>query len=1208
MWSFAGQSLATLSSPSATAGGTVRIQSAVPASFTLRGVGTLTVTGPSSATFTAPGYISSGHVLNGCMVLPSDTVFNTRIDTLPVASTSATELPYIAVNWLSIAFQWGTNVVTNQAATSVQKFYYTPELNGIAFPIPAQVDMKREQGAFTTDGNNDHHLFIVNRDSCTFYETYQQFSGACVGCTAQSGWTYSSTTYDQPSGGTTDAAGLPLGPLTIHLSEIKAGAIQHALRFTGCAGCISNQSIWPATGSTGAQPGAPPMGARFRLRSTYDVSRFPPAAQIVLRALQQYGMFLADIGTTGTISASSDVTEDSVVASQLQSIWTAGITLSDFDIVDESSLELSPASNAVNPNNSYVQPMDQALVTVSASSESVDIPIALVPVTVGTTDPAITVQAGTSPFIIPGWVNGTPEKDLIWSISPEVGAGSIDNSGLYTPPATLTTVSQAVITASSVVDPSASMTIAVTLLPSGSINIDSGSTSQTVDSYGSTWLADAGFETGSYAVINDSWPSNAWGTITDLKQFQTYMYNWGDDLEYRLHVPNGSYVVTFLFGIGQCKGTFGTSWFDNGLINGPLDFQVQERLVLTNYDPGIGINHACRTPAYITLPATVTDTGLRLNLRATGGRNTHSVPVINGLQIQPYQGKPYLTVMAQGQETSVPLGTSLQLNAINWFGDPAEPLIWSVADGPGVVDQNGMYTAPSAPTATSVTVQVAGQVSGRQASITLQLGGSGGAVSAPQPFQLSESTVQFGALAIGETAARTVNIVNPSSSSQGIAGLSLSGSPEYSVIGNTCGTTVPAGGSCTVSIQFSPATIGNETAQLSILSAEAGASTQASLQAAGIQSEAAGLQFVPIAPCRVVDTRMGNPGLGGGELSGGEERTFAIAGNQNCHISTAAGYALNITAIPEHSLGYLTIWPTGSTRPTVSTLNSWDGRVKANAMLVAAGSDGSVNAFATDATQLVIDVTGYFVPAGTEGGLDFYPISPCRALDTRADTTGSLLPRSTRNLGIAKSGCDTPGAQAYSVNITAIPHGPLGFLTAWSAGDPMPPTSVLNSWGGSVVANAAIVPAGANGDISLFSSDKTDVIVDVNGYYAPHQPSGLAFFPLTIPCRAFDSRVGGTSTTFQGERTISIANTVCSILPSSRAIALNATAIPIGDLNFLAVGASSGSVPDVSTLNSFDGAVVSNLAVPALDAGSLHVYLSDSSALILDVFGAFAPY
>ncbi len=91
-----------------------------------------------------------------------------------------------------------------------------------------------------------------------------------------------------------------------------------------------------------------------------------------------------------------------------------------------------------------------------------------------------------------------------------------------------------------------------------------------------------------------------------------------------------------------------------------------------------------------------------------------------------------------------------------------------------------------------------------------------------------------------------------------------------------------------------------------------------------------------------------------------------------------------------------------------------------------------------------------------------------------------------RSFGVPASGCNIPNtAQAYAMNVTVVPDGPLWYLTAWPAGAGQPNVSTLNSWDGSVVANAAIVPAGADGAISVYASGRTHVILDINGYFAP---------------------------------------------------------------------------------------------------------------------------
>jgi hypothetical protein len=633
------------------------------------------------------------------------------VDKLPVSANSAQWTAEALLAPIGVSFQWGTNLVDNFSPLTPQTFYYTTLLNQTLFPIPALPDKKRETGAYTTDGMNDHHMLVLNHQSCQFYETYQEGvpNAVCPECTAASGWTYNSGSYTQPSqatgGGTTDAAGMPLAALTFHLSEIQDGAIRHAMRFTSCTGCISNQFVWPAIYSTGWEPGGPPMGTRFRLKASFDVRGFPPAAQIVLNALKQYGMILADIGTAGQISAASDVTENPAVVREVQSISPAAIGYSNFEVVDESSLMLNVNSSVVNPNNEYEKPLNQALLTITDTGNPanvVTLPIALQGVTVGTPDPSITVQAGTPAFPIQSWVNGTWNRNVTWSIS-SPAAGSIDASGNYTAPATVDVPFEATLTVASEADSTATARISLTVFPSGPVRIDTGSPTPTVDSHGNTWMADLAFETGSFNTVNDSYPSNAWGVIANPVQIESFMYTWGDDIQYRMHVPNGSYLATFTFGVGGCTKTYG-GVFDNGLITGAMHLESQGQIVLHNWNFSLPIDHTCRTPTTITIPANVTDTNLNVALRALGGNDAHTAPLLNSVTITQSSVSPAFTIDAQ-QRFSVLAGTSLQLYPVSWFA-PDVPVVWSILSGPGTISQTGLYTAPPSLSGGTSTVRI----------------------------------------------------------------------------------------------------------------------------------------------------------------------------------------------------------------------------------------------------------------------------------------------------------------------------------------------------------------------------------------------------------------------------------------------------------------------------------------------------------------------
>jgi hypothetical protein len=194
--------------------------------------------------------------------------------------------------------------------------------------------------------------------------------------------------------------------------------------------------------------------------------------------------------------------------------------------------------------------------------------------------------------------------------------------------------------------------------------------------------------------------------------------------------------------------------------------------------------------------------------------------------------------------------------------------------------------------------------------------------------------------------------------------------------------------------------------------------------------------------------------------------------------------------VPNGPLFFLTTWPTGAARPLASTLNSFTGKVVANAALEPAGTNGSISVYVTGQTDVILDTNGYFAEAGSAGALSFYPVTPCRVADTRnaAGPFGGpeLAAGMTRSFTIPASACYVPSnAVAYAVNVTVVPDVSLEYLTAWPAGSPRPNVSTLNSWDGSVVANAAVVPAGTNGAINIYVTDNTQVILDINGYFAP---------------------------------------------------------------------------------------------------------------------------
>src|SRR5579862_465088 len=380
-------------------------------------------------------------------------------------------------------------------------------------------------------------------------------------------------------------------------------------------------------------------------------------------------------------------------------------------------------------------------------------------------------------------------------------------------------------------------------------------------------------------------------------------------------------------------------------------------------------------------------------------------------------------------------------------------------------------------------------------------------------------------------------------------------------------------------------------------------------------STAPPLRFVPMAPCRVVDTRDGArlAGFGPPSLVGEATRSFTIPNGPCTGIpANAQAYSINVTVVPQGELGYLTIWRTGETQPMVSTLNSLDGEVKANAAIVAAGTSGAISVFATNNTDLVLDINGYFVLASPGAGLSFYPMTPCRLVDTRAGApqtiiTGALQGGMSTELPILASSCQVPStAQAYSLNFTLVPPDPVAYLTVYPTGESLPIASTLNDPTGTVQANAAIAPAGTGGSIEAFVTQTTDLVVDINGYFAPPATGALSLYTLP-PCRVLDTRNPAGAPPFAGTINVNVMGRGCGGPGAVQAYVFNTTVVPPGPLGYLTLWPEGNVQPVVSTLNALDGNITSNMAIVPTSNTDVSVFADASTYLVLDLLGYFAP-
>ena len=332
-------------------------------------------------------------------------------------------------------------------------------------------------------------------------------------------------------------------------------------------------------------------------------------------------------------------------------------------------------------------------------------------------------------------------------------------------------------------------------------------------------------------------------------------------------------------------------------------------------------------------------------------------------------------------------------------------------------------------------------------------------------------------------------------------------------------------------------------------------------------------------------------------------------------LTGATAYSLNVTLVPASAkpIQYATLWPTGvEGPPNASLMNSPDGRIKANAVIAKAGDGGQISFYVTEPADVILDLNGYFTPAAVNT-MAFYPIDPCRLVDTRSGLGGeAFTPGETRDISLTASPCMQTGkqvaAKAYSLNITVVPvtpGQPLSYLSVWPAGNQAgTATSTLNNPKGTIVANAAIVPAGPKGDIYVHVTNATDVLIDVNGYFAPPSTTGMSYYPM-YPCRVLDTR--SSTGPFSENLTVDLIWQHCPTLEGARAYTLNATAVPVGALSYLTMWQDDpADRPLTSTLNAPDALTTSNMAIVPTTNGYIDVYAAGTTDLVLDMFGYFA--
>jgi len=324
------------------------------------------VNGASQTSHCSQMSVGQGASLNGFLPFPSDNLWNKDISQASVDSNSTAHINYIGSSTgLHADFGSGqyqgstigipyTVVDSSQMLVPVNYQAYGSESD----PGPMPISLGAPIEGYPNPGSGDRHVLVLDTATCFLYELYSSYPQSSS-WNADSGAVWDLLSDEQrPYGWTSaDAAGLPIFPGLVRYDEVAAGAINHAIRFTAqnsSAGFVAPASHFASTTSN---PNALPMGARLRLKASFDVSGFSTANQVILNAMKKYGLILADNGSSMYISGAPDSRWDN---NDLHNLGQ--VTAPNFEV-----LELSPLYN----NSTAPSGPAPTISSFSASSTSV---------------------------------------------------------------------------------------------------------------------------------------------------------------------------------------------------------------------------------------------------------------------------------------------------------------------------------------------------------------------------------------------------------------------------------------------------------------------------------------------------------------------------------------------------------------------------------------------------------------------------------------------------------------------------------------------------------------------------------------------------------------------------------------------------------------------------------------------------------------------
>jgi hypothetical protein len=322
------------------------LRTVFPALLFVGGLGVSTLVVPSAAVTPGP---EKPIARTQCSEFPADNWWHADVSGLPVHARSGAWLSRMSTE-VDLHPDFGPSygdgpdygipiTVVDEDHRKVRvRFYYGSESDKVRYPLGKDT---RIEGGRGSDG--DRHAIVVDRSRCKLYEVYDaRVAGGKWRAGSGAVWSLKRNRL-RPDGWTSaDAAGLPILPGLLRWNEVRTDRIDHAIRFTTDE--TSNHHLWPARHHAGSTDdlGYPPMGARFRLRSTYDASGLSPYAQRVVAAMKKYGLVLADNGSPWYFQGEQHRKWPDQLIEDLKQI-----PADQFVAVDTSSLQVSPDSAQV---------------------------------------------------------------------------------------------------------------------------------------------------------------------------------------------------------------------------------------------------------------------------------------------------------------------------------------------------------------------------------------------------------------------------------------------------------------------------------------------------------------------------------------------------------------------------------------------------------------------------------------------------------------------------------------------------------------------------------------------------------------------------------------------------------------------------------------------------------------------------------------------